>query len=325
MGNYFSPDINYKDEHWYTPGGWQELILVGSAYRLGIFKILAGKPLTADEVSDNIATDRRATAVLLDALMAAGYLSVKESRFSLTATAQARLVDEIHPDFIGFSISHSLRLAERWLTLPEVLSSGQPVPGDRFSETPEGFIKAMNVYAKKTAAQVVEYCLSLNPRAKKVLDIGGATGTVSKLFVERGLRATLFDIPAVIELDQASLGGNADIELVAGDFNETLPVGPFDIVYLGNITHIYGQEKNAALFEKIYKILEPGGIIAILDFVRGISASASLFAVNMLVNTHEGGTWTLNEFSSWLRAAGFGGIQYFDVKERDQQLITGVK
>ncbi|HEX21558.1 MAG TPA: methyltransferase domain-containing protein [Actinobacteria bacterium] len=322
---FFSSSLDYTEKHWYTPGGWQEMLLAGSAYRLGIFKILADKPLTANELADNINTDERATDILLNALTAAGYLTIKDSRFSLTDAAVTQLIDENHPNFIGFSISHSLRLAERWLTLPEVLVSGQPVAGDRFSETPEGFIKAMDVYAKKTAAQAVEYCLSQNPQAKKVLDIGGATGTVSRLFAQRGLDSTLFDIPAVIELDQESLGDNPNIELVTGDFNKSLPSGAFDIVYLGNITHIYSEEKNAALFKKIYKILNPGGIIVILDFVRGLSPSAPLFAVNMLVNTHEGGTWTLDEFSGWLKAAGFGGIDYIDVKERDQQLIAGKK
>lgn len=325
MESCFSPNISYKDERWYTPGGWQEVILVGSAYRLGVFKVLADKPLAADELADNIGCDRRATTILLSALKAAGYLTIKDNLFSLTDTALTKLVDESHPDFIGFSISHSLRLAERWLTLPEVLVSGEPVAGDRFTETPEGFIKAMDVYAKKTAAQAVEHCLKKNPEAKNILDIGGATGTVSRIFAKRGLRATLFDIPEVIELDKHALAGNPNIELTAGDFNADLPDGPFDIVYLGNITHIYSGAKNAALFKKIYRILNPGGIIAILDFINGVSPSAPLFAVNMLVNTKAGGAWTLDEFNDWLKAAGFSDIGYIDVKERDQQLLSGKK
>jgi hypothetical protein len=51
---------------------------------------------------------------------------------------------------------------------------------------------------------------------------------------------------------------------------------------------------------------------------------AALFGVNMLVNTVNGGTWTLGEYSEWLNAAGFydvdlqssGGRQLLLAKKR---------
>ena len=51
------------------------------------------------------------------------------------------------------------------------------------------------------------------------------------------------------------------------------------------------------------------GTIAIAEFVpndeRTGPPSALIFAVNMLVNTTEGGTYTFAEISKWLREAGF--------------------
>ena|SRR5436190_19977354 len=88
----------------------------------------------------------------------------------------------------------------------------------------------------------------------------------------------------------------AGISAVGGDFNEELPEGPFDAAYLGSVSHIYGSEENQALMKKVAESLAPGRLIAIRDFVRGISKGAALFAVNMLVNTESGNTYSEEQY-----------------------------
>jgi SAM-dependent methyltransferase len=114
----------------------------------------------------------------------------------------------------------------------------------------------------------------------------------AEAFAEDGARVTVFDLPEVIELMKEHLDA-AGISAVGGDFNEGLPEGPFDAAYLGNVSHIYGPEENLALMKRVAGSLSPGGLIAIRDFVRGLSKGATLFAVNMLVNTESGDTYTL--------------------------------
>jgi hypothetical protein len=92
---------------------------------------------------------------------------------------------------------------------------------------------------------------------------------------------------------------------VGGDFNEGLPEGPFDAAYLGSVSHIYGPKENLALIKRVADSLVPGGLIAIRDFIRGLSKGAALFAVNMLVNTESGDTYSEEEYRSWLGTAGF--------------------
>ena len=43
-----------------------------------------------------------------------------------------------------------------------------------------------------------------------------------------------------------------------------------------------------------------------------MSANALIFAVNMLVNTDEGDTYTFNEIRSWLQEAGFTNIRQLE-------------
>lgn len=55
--------------------------------------------------------------------------------------------------------------------------------------------------------------------------------------------------------------------------------------------------------------MAPGGTVAVQEFVpdedRSGPPSALIFAVNMLVNTEAGDTFTFKEMSQWLREAGF--------------------
>ncbi len=70
-----------------------------------------------------------------------------------------------------------------------------------------------------------------------------------------------------------------------------------------------GPDGNVALFRKVHDALVPGGRIVIRDHVmspdRTAPRAGALFAVNMLVGTEEGGTFTLEEIASWLVEAGF--------------------
>jgi len=59
----------------------------------------------------------------------------------------------------------------------------------------------------------------------------------------------------------------------------------------------------------VFNALGPGGTIAIQEFLVNADRTGPLpsliFAVNMLVNTDEGDTFSFEEISSWLTEAGF--------------------
>jgi hypothetical protein len=68
-------------------------------------------------------------------------------------------------------------------------------------------------------------------------------GTYAEAFTEGGAQVSVFDLPEVIQLMKERLAA-ADISAVGGDFNESLPEGPFDAAYLGSVSHTYGPEEN---------------------------------------------------------------------------------
>jgi len=89
------------------------------------------------------------------------------------------------------------------------------------------------------------------------------------------------------------------------------------IATLGHILHSEGQEHSRRLLKKVYNALAPGGTIAIMEFVvnddRTGPPMGLLFAVNMLVNTKAGDTFSFKEMSGWLREAGFRKPRLLDV------------
>jgi SAM-dependent methyltransferase len=103
--------------------------------------------------------------------------------------------------------------------------------------------------------------------------------------------------------------------------NEGLPEGPFDAVYFGNTSHLYGPEENEKLFERMRASLAPGGIVAIREFVRGMSEDAALFAINMLVLSSSGGTYSADEYAGWLAEAGFEETEAISIPGRTTCLV----
>jgi hypothetical protein len=67
---------------------------------------------------------------------------------------------------------------------------------------------------------------------------------------------------------------------------------------------------------RVFDALAPGGTVAIAEFLpnddRTGPPAPLIFAVNMLVNTHEGDTFTFPEISQWLQGAGFENPRLFD-------------
>src|SRR5204862_4798799 len=103
----------------------------------------------------------------------------------------------------------------------------------------------------------------------------------------------------------------------AGDFFEADFGNSHDVATIGHILHSEGRERSRQLLRKVFRALVPGGIVAIQEFIpnknRTGPPDALIFAVNMLVNTAAGDTFTFEEMSAWLREAGFVNPRLLDV------------
>jgi hypothetical protein len=81
------------------------------------------------------------------------------------------------------------------------------------------------------------------------------------------------------------------------------------VATLGHILHSEGEARSKALLKKTFHALASGGTIAVAEFLVNADRTGPMsglsFAVNMLVNTDCGDTFSFEEISAWLGEAGF--------------------
>jgi ubiquinone/menaquinone biosynthesis C-methylase UbiE len=172
------------------------------------------------------------------------------------------------------------------------------------------------------------------PKFRRLLDVGGASGTWTLAFLRAvsDATATIFDLPDAIEQARHRLAGTefaARVTLVAGDFYaDDLPEGA-DFAWVSAICHQHSRRHNRELFAKVFRALSPGGRIALRDVAmepnRTSPREGALFAVNMLVNTDSGGTFTFNEYAEDLQSAGFENPQLQVKHEAMNSVIVAEK
>jgi ubiquinone/menaquinone biosynthesis C-methylase UbiE len=293
-----------------------------TAAELDLFTRLHAYPCGAQELAGRLDVDVRALTRVLDCLITFGLLHKYENRY--VPTESGMLLSRQHPETLLPMMLHLQAIWSNWSCLTDAVRSGanqQPHPVIQAADGPEpdalpAFIGAMHVVGRRMACELAGYCdLSA---FSVLLDIGGGSGTYTVAFLRANprLQAVLFDLPAVIPLAEQRFreeGLRDRVRLVAGDFHhDELPAG-CDIALLSAIVHQNSPAENSALLRKICRALVPGGAVIIRDHImdetRTRPARGALFALNMLVNTPAGDTYTFAEVRSMLTAAGFHTIR----------------
>jgi SAM-dependent methyltransferase len=305
-----------------------------TAAELDLFTRLAKGQARADDLAKELRCDQRCLTRLLDCLVALHLLSKQDGIYQ--TSERGALLSAEHPETELPMVLHINGLWETWSGLTETLKTGEnprrkPV-ADRGKDSLKDFIGAMHVVGRSLSNEIAD-SYDLSP-FKKLLDIGGATGTYTIAFLEKNpqMTAVLFDLPDVIPWAEERLGSEGlvgRVELVAGDFyHDELPRG-CDLALLSAIIHQNSPQENLDLYGKIHGALEPGGKLLIRDHVmdpgRTFPPQGTLFAINMLVNTKGGDTYTFDEMKDTLEAAGFGEVMLVRKGERMDCLVEARK
>jgi SAM-dependent methyltransferase len=296
-------------------GYWASRTLL-TAVEIGLFEELGGRRRTAANLAENLRTEPRATALLLDALAGLGVL-VKTGRSYAIPTPLRPLLSPRGPESALGMLRHHAHLWHTWSGLTESVRTGRHQRSDssfrRGPEEARAFTEAMRDGARRLAPGVAAE-VDLRGR-RRLLDLGGGPGEYAAAFARRNpeLKVVVVDLPNVAEVGEAMLADHPDvrdrISYHAADLDtDPLPVG--DAAFLSHVIHANGEDTNRALFRRIARALEPGGMLVVRDFLLDEDGTtpppSSLFALNMLVNTPEGRCYRVVEIASWLRQAGFG-------------------
>ena len=281
--------------------------------------MLDRSPETAATIAERTGCSLRGTRALLDALVGLEFLLRVGERYGLTDESAIFLVST-KPSYYGMYFTHMTRqLLPRWTHLAECVKTGRPI--SNLNDDTEG---------QKFFSEFVESLFPLHYRAARLvgrhLDIAKATSRVTVLDLGAGsgvwgialahqsphVRIHAVDWPAVLEVTRriAVRQGVADrLTAVAGDLLQADFGNGHQVAIIGHILHSEGPERSRRLLRRIFDALAPGGNIVISEFLpnedRTGPPNALIFAVNMLVNTEVGDTFSFGEISSWLTEAGF--------------------
>ena len=305
-----------------------------TAAELDFFSRIEEKPSTAGELADALGLDGRATARVLDCAVILGLLKKESNVYRVTE--EGAYLSSRHPETVLPMVLHLGHLWVTWSGLTEIVRQGagtQYEPGLRFSEGEwKAFVGAMHVAARGLSIEIADaYDAS---RFRKLLDVGGASGTYTIAFLRKNpaLKAVIFDLEDVIPMAQERIqaeGLGDRVEFVAGDFYEKGLPGGCDFALLSAIIHQNGVAENVLLFRKIYGALQSGGVVLIRDHImdegRTKPPAGTLFAINMLVNTKGGDTYTFDEVKDMLEKAGFKNVKLLRTGEKMDCLVEAQK
>ena len=299
-------------------------LLIGSAVNNKVFDSLEGGAKTVGQVATETGASERGLRIIMNALVGLDLLKKdRQGRYSLMPESAAFLVSGkpgTHARFFG---TIAPQLISKWLRLPEIVREGRPaVAVNQETEGTEFFSQLVETIIPMSypAAQKLAEHLKLAKTKKEisVLDLAAGSGIWGIALAQKSpyVRVTAVDwagmIPTTKRITQKF--GVADrFSYVEGDLLEANFENGYDIAMLGHILHSEGRERSRKLLKKTFRALKSGGTIAIAEWLvndeRTAPAPSLMFAVQMLVNTEKGDTFSFKEIKSWLEEAGFKKVR----------------
>lgn len=307
--------------------GYAPTLILETALQFKIFDELVTGPLSAAEVARRTGTSTRGVTAIMDALTGLEFLQKEGQCYKLTPESEAFLVSS-KPGYCGAFFYHTVRqLIPRWMDLPEAVTTGKAVTSVNQQESGAAFFAQFveSLFPLSyPAAKALAGHLGMTGRAAEgsVLDIGAGSGVWGIALAENSDRVRIHavDWPAVLEVTRkvaARHGLAGRLTCAGGDLLEADFGTGHRVATIGHIFHSEGVERSRRLIKRTYDALAPGGTIAIAEWVpndeRTGPPGALLFAVNMLVHTDEGNTFTFVEMSQWLGEAGFEDARLLEV------------
>ena len=309
--------------------GFRTSRILLTAFELDVFTVIESGMNKSDQIADKLKTDPRATDRLLNALCVCDLLEKRgDSFFNLPGLGD--LLNRESPHCM-LSLSHTNRLWSTWGSLTQAVSEGG-APEQIMNTKNEGDIKNLiEAMQERGAPQAKEIISLLDLKEEiKLLDVGGGSGIFSVEFLKNhpGMRATILDFPYVVNLAKEYVNSenlNNRVSYIEGNYHEAEFGQNYDLILLSAVIHINSLEQNKKLISKCAGALKEEGVIIIKDFVmnedRITPADGALFALNMLVNTERGDTYTESEIRQWLLNAGVKEIQRIETESMSGLII----
>lgn len=327
-----------RDKAGILPDRWDQMIrgfqpsrCILTALELDIFTAV-GDGASAEEIGKKIDANARAVSMLLNALVSLGLLTKAGEQYRNTADS-ARFFVRGSKDNQRCGLLHTANIWHRWSTLTEAVRRGTRVPVDR--DQPgwtQNFIAGMQRNAKHRAPLMVKNLGTAGIR--RILDLGGGSGAYSIAFAKASpdVHCDILDLPDVVPLTLEyvkNAGVSTQISFRPGDMLRDDLGSNYDVIMLNAICHMFSEEQNQQLFRRARHALAPRGRLAMQDFILNNEKTgpqhAALFALNMLVGTEAGASYSEAEYAAWMKAAGFSAVSRINLPGPSDLIVGQVE
>lgn len=282
---------------------------LSAADHLGVLARLDAGPVDSVVLAQDCAISERGARLLLAALTSLGVIGE-------TADGSYQLVVPY--------LAHMTALITPWNHLAEAIRDDRPaLAGD----TPVGaetmypaVVPHLSTWFAPVAERAAEHLVA---GVLRVLDLGVGAAPWSLALAARNpaLRVTAVDLPAVLSMTRqivATSGYDAQFDYLSGDLF-TVEVGhsSYDLAIAGNLCHLFDAAMNRRLLARLFDTLRPGGTLAILDALPNERLDGPrpivLYALGLMLRTTHGQVYPFSTYMSWLREAGYEGIERIDL------------
>jgi len=300
-------------------GSYWRTSALHAAVKLDLFTRMGDRPISAEALAHILAADKRALAMLLNALTAMGLLEKSGEAYAKTS-ASTEFLSKDSDRYLGHIILHHYHLVASWFQLEQAILTGGPVRTRASfddAERREAFLMGMFNMAVSTAPDIVAR-IDLSGR-KHFLDLGGGPGTYAIYFCRANpeLTATVYDLPTTrlfAEKTIARFDLTDRIRFVDGDYVGADRIkGSYDVAWLSQILHGEGMQTCRRIVGKAAAALRSGGLLIVHEFILDNAKDGplfpALFSLNMLLGTEAGQAYSEKEIMEMLSAAGLQEIR----------------
>ncbi|MGC2697297.1 MAG: class I SAM-dependent methyltransferase [Candidatus Angelobacter sp.] len=324
-----------------TIQGYQRAYALKAAVDLDLFTAIARGSHTAAEIARACKAAERGIRILSDTMVVMGLLTKAGDRYALTPDT-AFFLDKSSPAYLGFAMTFLLhpkqlgnfqRLGDAVRRGGSTEEHGTLVPEDPIWVEFARGMAPMMVPAAQAIAGLLQAELASRPFVK-VLDIAASHGVFGITVAQRLPKAHIYalDWANVLEVarENATAQGLADrYHLLPGSaFDVDYGTG-YDAVLITNLLHHFEPAANEKMLKKAHAALNPGGQVIILEFVpnedRVSPPVPAMFSLTMLGSTPHGDAYTLAEYTTVCRNAGFEAPKQIALEPMPQSLIVARK
>jgi hypothetical protein len=288
-----------------------------AANDLGLFEKLADRPLTLDELANDLSIPSRTARITADAMVALGFLVKQDDRYRNSSVSQTFLSGKTPADLRPFLRFWNHISYPQWQHLEEALRTNRGVSGDVELDPDQQRIFSEGVAAIQAGpahAMPEKYDFT---RHRKVLDLGGGVGEYLVPILDRfpQLEGTLFELPPVTEVARDALAANPvgpRINIVAGDLFEDAIPEDHDALILANVVHYFDHARNLELLRRIRERVLAGARVLIVDFWTNPQHTEPLFAALVageFLTSVGGDVFSEEEAKGWFRETGWEYLQ----------------